>query len=115
MTSTDPVTMTESAAKRIVYLAAQEGNPDLKLRIGVDGGGCSGFQYTFGWAEEVEEGDLKVERDGATLVVDSSSLLYLIGSKVEFVEDIVGSSFRIDNPNVQASCGCGTSFSVNTD
>ena len=112
MSETTPVTMSENAAKRIAFLASNEGNPDLKLRISVNGGGCSGFQYGFDWAEQVDEGDILVERNGAGLLVDSTSLLYLVGSEVDFIEDLIGSSFRINNPNVQAACGCGTSFSV---
>lgn len=112
MTEAAPVTLTESAARRIGELKAREGDPDLKLRLSVNGGGCSGFQYAFGWAKEAEEDDIVVERDGETVLVDSTSLLYLIGSELDFIEDIVGSSFRVNNPNVQASCGCGTSFSV---
>lgn len=112
MTAASPVSLSESAARRIGELKAKEGNPDLKLRLSVNGGGCSGFQYAFDWAKDPEEGDLAVERDGETMLVDSTSLLYLIGSELDFIEDIVGSSFRVNNPNVQASCGCGTSFSV---
>jgi iron-sulfur cluster insertion protein len=112
MTAEAPVTMTESAARRIGELKAREGNPELKLRIAVNGGGCSGFQYAFDWAKEQDAGDIVVERDGSTVLIDSTSLLYLVGSEVDFIEDIGGSSFRIVNPNAQASCGCGTSFSV---
>lgn len=112
MTEAAPVSLTASAARRIGELKTREGKPNLKLRLSVNGGGCSGFQYAFGWADEQEEGDIAVERDGQTMLVDSTSLLYLIGSELDFIEDIVGSSFRVNNPNVQASCGCGTSFSV---
>ncbi len=112
MSEATPVTMTESAARRIGELKAREGNPDLMLRIAVNGGGCSGFQYAFDWAKERADSDIVVERDGETVLIDETSLLYLIGSEVDFIEDIGGSSFRINNPNAQASCGCGTSFSV---
>lgn len=112
MTEATPVGMTESAARRIGELKAREGNSELMLRLSVNGGGCSGFQYAFGWANEKEDGDIAVKRDGETMLVDSTSLLYLIGSELDFIEDIGGSSFRVINPNVQASCGCGTSFSV---
>lgn len=112
MTEAAPVTMTESAARRIGELKAREGNPDLMLRIAVNGGGCSGFQYAFDWAKERVDSDIVVERNGETVLIDATSLLYLIGSEVDFIEDIGGSSFRINNPNAQASCGCGTSFSV---
>lgn len=107
-----PVKITENAARRVAELIEKQGNPDLMLRIAVEGGGCSGFQYGFSFAEEAEPGDLELERDGVKVLVDSASLLYLAGSEVDFVEDIVGSSFRITNPNATASCGCGTSFAV---
>lgn len=112
MTEAAPVTMSASAARRIGELKAREGNPDLKLRIAVNGGGCSGFQYAFDWAKSEEAGDIVVERDGETVLIDGTSLLYLIGSEVDFVEELGGSAFRIINPNAKASCGCGTSFSV---
>ncbi len=112
MTAATPVTLSESAARRIGELKEREGNPELKLRIAVNGGGCSGFQYAFDWAKQQDESDIVVERDGSTVLIDATSLLYLVGSEVDFIEDIGGSSFRIINPNAQASCGCGTSFSV---
>ena len=108
----DPVTMSESAAKRVAFLVDAQGNPNLKLRLSVSGGGCSGFQYGFGFDEDVKDGDIVVERDGVTLLVDDMSLLYLIGSEVDYVEDIIGASFRVTNPNATAGCGCGSSFSI---
>jgi iron-sulfur cluster insertion protein len=107
-----PITLSESAARRVAHLIAQEGKPGLKLRVSVAGGGCSGFQYGFSLAEEAEEGDLVVERDGVEMVVDSMSLMYLAGSEVDYVDEVVGSYFVVKNPNATASCGCGTSFSV---
>ncbi len=107
-----PVTMTANAAKRIAFLKNREGEGDAALRIKVEGGGCSGFQYGFEFDANRADDDIVVERDGVTLLVDSVSLLYLIGSELDFVEDLAGSAFKMVNPNAQASCGCGSSFSV---
>ena len=112
MTTEAPFTVSESAARRVAQLIDQEGNPDLKLRIAVNGGGCSGFQYEFKLEEEIAADDVAVERDGITVLVDNTSLMYMIGSEVDFAEELVGSYFKITNPNAQSSCGCGTSFSV---
>lgn len=108
----DPITVTENAARRISELALKQGNAELKLRLSVKGGGCSGFQYDFSLVEAPEDGDILVTKNGAKVVVDPMSLLYLMGSELDFVEDIIGSSFRLQNPNVEAACGCGTSFSL---
>lgn len=108
----DPITVSEPAARRISELAIKQGNKDLKLRLSVKGGGCSGFQYDFAFVEVPEEGDILVQRDGSSVVVDPMSLLYLTGAELDFVEDIIGSSFRVTNPNVQAACGCGSSFTL---
>jgi iron-sulfur cluster insertion protein len=107
-----PVIVTESAAKRIATLMSREGNPDLFLRVAVLGGGCSGFQYTFNFDDARTEDDLVIARDGAVVVIDSTSLDLLRGSQIDFVEDMVGSAFAIKNPNASSSCGCGNSFSV---
>ena len=107
-----PIAVTESAARRIAALAAREGRPGARLRVTVSGGGCSGFQYGFSLDERDEEGDVLVERDGASVVVDGMSLMYVLGSEIDFVEDLSGSYFRVKNPNASSSCGCGTSFSV---
>ena len=96
----------------IAALCAKEGNPDLKFRVSVDGGGCSGFQYDFNLVTEKKDDDLVVERDGVTMLVDGLSLLYLSGSEVDFVEELAGSMFVVKNPNATASCGCGSSFAV---
>jgi len=109
---TTPVTLSGSAAKRISTLIGLKGNPDLKFRVAVDGGGCSGFQYDFNLVEEEKPDDLIVERDGVTMLVDGLSLLYLTGSEIDFVEEIAGSMFVVRNPNATASCGCGSSFAV---
>ena len=84
----------------------------LKLRVQVTGGGCSGFQYTFDFDEEVAADDVVIERDGVAVLVDSMSLEYMAGSEIDFVDDLIGAAFRINNPNATASCGCGTSFSI---
>ncbi len=107
-----PISVSENAARRISELVIKQGNQDLKLRLSVKGGGCSGFQYDFAFVETPEEGDILVERDGAKVVVDPMSLLYLTGAELDFIEDIIGSSFRVTNPNVQAACGCGSSFTL---
>ncbi|MCK0070555.1 MULTISPECIES: iron-sulfur cluster insertion protein ErpA [Kordiimonas] len=107
-----PVSISENAAKRVAALIEQQGNPNLKLRLSVSGGGCSGFQYGFEFDEEQKSDDIVVERDGVTMLVDGMSLLYLMGSEVDFVEDLVGASFQVVNPNATANCGCGSSFSI---
>lgn len=107
-----PVGLSERAAARVANLIEQQGNPDLKLRLSVSGGGCSGFQYGFDFDEAQKPDDIVVTRDGVTMLVDSMSLLYLTGSEVDFVEDLVGASFQVVNPNASSSCGCGSSFSV---
>lgn len=105
------IALTERAARRIAQLASSE--PTAKLfRVSVEGGGCSGFQYRFDMVEAADASDLTIERDGARLVVDSVSLGYLQGSEVDFIDDLMGASFRIRNPNAQSSCGCGTSFTI---
>nr|WP_211332235.1 iron-sulfur cluster insertion protein ErpA [Eilatimonas milleporae] len=107
-----PVGLSEKAAHRVAALIEQQGNPDLKLRLTVSGGGCSGFQYGFAFDAEQKKDDIVVTRDGVTLLVDSMSLLYVAGSEVDFVEDLVGASFQVKNPNATSSCGCGSSFAV---
>lgn len=107
-----PVSISDNAAARVAYLIEQQGNPNLKLRLSVSGGGCSGFQYGFDFAENAEDGDITVEKDGVTMLVDQMSLLYLMGSQVDYVEDLVGASFQVVNPNASSSCGCGSSFAI---
>ncbi|GAB4150231.1 MAG: iron-sulfur cluster insertion protein ErpA [Sphingomonadales bacterium] len=107
-----PVSVSPSAARRIAQLIERQGNPNLKLRLAVLGGGCSGFQYKFDFDETKTEDDIAVERDGVTMLVDSMSLLYLSGCEVDYVEDLIGASFRVNNPNASSSCGCGSSFAV---
>jgi len=101
-----------SAIAKIKDLLAEENNPDLKLRIFVQGGGCSGFSYGFTFDEMVNEDDFDLEFDGLHLLVDSMSSQYLQGAEVDYTEDLMGSEFKIKNPNAQTTCGCGSSFSV---
>ena len=105
------VILTPSAAARVAAIAARQGKPAI-LRLAVEGGGCSGFQYRFGLADEVESDDLQVEQDGVKLVVDAVSLDLVRGSAVDYVEDLGGSAFKVTNPNAASGCGCGSSFSV---
>src|SRR5215468_12134605 len=106
------VALSASAAKRIAELIAQEGDASLMLRLSVSGGGCSGFQYGFSFDNATQADDHLFERDGVKMVVDDTSLDLLAGAEVDFVEDLVGSSFQVRNPNATSSCGCGSSFSV---
>lgn len=110
MTQTD-LTLSENAARRIKAIASSEGRP-LMLRVAVDGGGCSGFQYRFDLVDTVEDDDLKIERDGAAALVDVVSLALLKGSEIDFVDELAGAEFRVRNPNAKSSCGCGVSFSI---
>ena len=106
------LSLSGNAAKRIAWLMEQESDPELMLRIAVSGGGCSGFQYGFSFDDSVNADDRTFQRDGATVVVDEVSLELLAGAEIDFVEDLMGAYFKIDNPNATASCGCGTSFSI---
>ena len=105
------VTLTESAAARVAAIAARQGKPAI-LRLSVDGGGCSGFQYKFGLADTIDADDAVAERAGVTLVVDSMSIDLVRGCSVDFVESLGGTAFRVDNPQAASGCGCGSSFSV---
>ena len=107
------VMITEKAAAEIKrFISEQSMGDEALLRIGIAAGGCSGFQYGFEFDEEQKADDIVVERDGVTMLVDGMSLLYLMGSEVDFVEDLVGASFQVVNPNATANCGCGSSFSI---
>lgn len=106
------VSLSASAAKRVAALRKMEGNDRLMLRVTVSGGGCSGFQYGFGFDDSVKEDDHVFERDAVKLVVDDVSLDLLAGSEIDFVEELIGASFQVKNPNASSSCGCGTSFSI---
>ena len=107
-----PLVFTDSAAAKVADLIAEEGNPELKLRVFVQGGGCSGFQYGFTFDDAVNEDDTLFEKNGVTLLVDSMSFQYLVGAEIDYKEDINGSQFVIKNPNAQTTCGCGSSFSA---
>ncbi len=105
------VEMSETAAKRITQILAKE--PDkIALRVSVEGGGCSGFSYKMDLVDSRNDDDIAIERDGATVLIDDLSLVYMGGSVIDFVDDLMGQSFQIRNPNAVASCGCGTSFSI---
>ncbi len=106
------VTLSASAAKRIAWLIEQEEQPNLMMRVAVSGGGCSGFQYGFSFDDRVNQDDRRFQRDGVSVVIDETSLELLGGAEIDFVEDLIGASFRITNPNATASCGCGSSFSI---
>ncbi len=106
-----PVLLTASAARRVAQILSDEA-PGSALRVGVDGGGCSGFQYTYDIAAGHEPDDLVLQRDGATVLIDQVSLEYLRGSSIDFVDDLMGQAFKIKNPQATASCGCGTSFAI---
>jgi len=106
------IVVTESAARRIAVLKTQEQAEKAFLRIAVSGGGCSGFQYGLSFDEQRNDDDSVFERDGIVVVVDEASLGLLNGAEVDFVEDLMGASFRINNPNAASSCGCGNSFSI---
>ena len=105
------LTLSPSAAARVAAIAAKQGKPAI-LRLSVEGGGCSGFQYKFGLAESPEADDLTVERDGVTLVVDSVSLDMVAGSVVDYVESLGGAAFKVENPQAASGCGCGSSFAI---
>ena len=108
----DPITFTDAAVEKVKTLMDEEGNPDLKLRVFVQGGGCSGFQYGFTFDESQNEDDAVMEKGGVTLLIDSMSYQYLVGATIDFKEDLSGAQFVIDNPNAVTTCGCGSSFSV---
>jgi iron-sulfur cluster assembly accessory protein len=105
------VEVTEAAARRIAHIVSTEPGKTA-LRVSVEGGGCSGFSYKFDLVEGADEGDIAIERDGARVLIDDISLVYMGGSVIDFVDDLMGQSFQIRNPNAVASCGCGTSFSI---
>lgn len=105
------ISLTDKAARRILAVMAKEA-PGAMLRVSVAGGGCSGFQYVFDIDRQKAPGDIVIERDGATVLIDETSLDLLEGSTIDFVDDLVGQSFRIINPNATSSCGCGTSFAL---
>ena len=107
-----PLIFTDNAARKVRQLIEEEGNENLKLRVYVTGGGCSGFQYGFTFDETVQEGDTRIEKGGVTLLIDPMSFQYLVGAEIDYVEDVNGAQFVIRNPNATTTCGCGSSFSV---
>lgn len=107
-----PLLFTSAAAKKVADLIEEEGNPGLMLRIYIQGGGCSGFQYGFTFDEEIGEGDEEVVTDGVKLLIDPMSMQYLMGAEVDYTEGLQGAQFVIRNPNASTTCGCGSSFSV---
>ena len=111
-TMPEPLLFTDSAASKVKSLIEEEGNNELKLRVFVTGGGCSGFQYGFTFDENQEEGDTRVDRGGVTLLIDPMSYQYLVGAEIDYQEGLEGAQFVIKNPNAQSTCGCGSSFST---
>jgi len=107
-----PINFSDSAAAKVRELIEEEGNPDLKLRVFVSGGGCSGFQYGFTFDEEQAEDDSVMQKNGVTLLIDAMSFQYLSGAEIDYQEGLEGAQFVIKNPNATSTCGCGSSFSV---
>lgn len=107
-----PLTFTDSAANKVKFLIQGEDNPNLRLRVYITGGGCSGFQYGFTFDDQINDGDLTIENQNVGLVVDPMSLQYLIGATVDYIEGLEGSRFVVQNPNASSTCGCGSSFSI---
>lgn len=108
----DPIVFTDSAAQKVAGLIQEEGNDNLKLRVYITGGGCSGFQYGFTFDEEVNDDDTQIVKDGVTVLIDSMSIQYLSGAEIDYKEDLSGAQFVIRNPNATTTCGCGSSFSA---
>lgn len=108
----DPLTFTDNAANKVKQLIEEEGNADLKLRVFVSGGGCSGFQYGFSFDEEINDDDTVMTKNGVQLLIDPMSFQYLAGSEIDYQESLEGSQFVIRNPSAASTCGCGSSFSV---
>jgi len=108
----EPINFTDNAVNKVKELIEEEGTPDLKLRVFVSGGGCSGFQYGFTFEEAENEDDTKVTKDSVTLLIDPMSLQYLTGAEIDYQDNVQGSQFVIKNPNATTTCGCGSSFSV---
>lgn len=107
-----PIQITASAVNKVRSLVEEEGNAELKFRVYVTGGGCSGFQYGFSFDEELADDDTKIQKDGITVLVDPMSYPYLVGSQVDYEEGLQGAKFTVKNPNATSTCGCGSSFSI---
>jgi iron-sulfur cluster insertion protein len=112
MVNNAPIQLSTSAASKISQLVLEEMNPDLKFRVYIIGGGCSGFQYGFAFEEELTDGDTVMEQHGVEMMVDPMSFPYLMGSTVDYLEDLQGSRFVVSNPNAKSTCGCGSSFAI---
>ena len=110
--NSDPVVVTDRAARRIVEIVREEPAEGSMLRVAVTGGGCSGFQYDFSLAAERADDDLIIEKNGAVVLIDPVSLDFLKGAEIDFADEMIGAAFKINNPNATSSCGCGTSFSI---
>lgn len=108
----EPINLTDPCVAKLVDLLAEENNPDLKLRVFVTGGGCSGFSYGFTFDESQNDDDFLIEKESVKVLVDEMSYQYLVGATIDYIEDIHGSQFSISNPNATTTCGCGSSFSV---
>lgn len=108
----EPLVFSDNAANKVKQLIEEEGNPDLKLRVFVTGGGCSGFQYGFTFDEETSDDDTTMHKEGVTLLIDPMSLQYLVGAEIDYQENLEGAQFVIKNPNATSTCGCGSSFSA---
>lgn len=106
------LTLTENAASRIAFMQQKDGNPRLMLRLSVNAGGCSGFSYEFSFDDKINDGDKVFEKNGCNVVVDEVSLGLLNGAEIDYVDEMIGSSFQVKNPNAASSCGCGVSFSL---
>jgi len=106
-----PITLSDAAASRLAALSASEGKP-VMLRIAVDGGGCSGFQYRFDLVDAADDDDIRIENAGQAALVDEMSLVLLKGSEIDFIDELAGAEFKVRNPNAKSSCGCGVSFSI---
>ena len=112
MSDESPIIFTDSCCTKVADLIAEENNPDLKLRVFVNGGGCSGFQYGFTFDEIKNDDDFEIEKNGLVFLVDPMSYQYLVGAEIDYTESLQGSQFVIRNPNAETTCGCGSSFSV---
>ncbi|AOW77472.1 iron-sulfur cluster insertion protein ErpA [Colwellia sp. PAMC 20917] len=107
-----PIKFSDAAANKVLSLITEEENPELKLRVYVTGGGCSGFSYGFTFDEKVNDGDMTIVKKGVTMVIDPMSLQYLVDGEVDYIEGLEGSRFLVHNPNASSTCGCGSSFSI---
>jgi iron-sulfur cluster insertion protein len=112
MSENKTVTLTDNLVRKVKELQEREGNASLMLRVGVNGGGCQGFEYQFDFADGINDDDIVFEKDNIKVLIDSASLPLMDGAEIDFVSEMIGSSFQVRNPNAKSSCGCGTSFSI---